>query len=188
MTLAELLDLLARTLDAHDIPYMLTGSLASSFHGVPRATQDIDVVVDATAGALLEAGEALRDAGLYVSDEAIGEAVASGGIFNAVDPGSGWKVDFVMRKDRPFSRSEFESRRSIDFMGVHIGIARAEDMVVAKLEWAKLGDSERQIRDVAELLRVQGRALDQERIERWVGELGLSEEWERARRLAERGG
>lgn len=56
-------------------------------------------------------------------------------------------------------------------------------MVVAKLEWAKLSDSERQLRDVAEILDVQGDVLDVEHIERWVDELGLGKQWGMARNL-----
>jgi hypothetical protein len=49
--------------------------------------------------------------------------------------------------------------------------------VIAKLEWAKLGGSERQLRDVVGVLMVQGAALDRAYIERWVTELDLSDQW-----------
>ena len=57
-------------------------------------------------------------------------------------------------------------------------------MVVAKLEWAKLSDSERQLRDVAEIVNVQGGALDTDHVQRWVDELELAEQWAVARDLA----
>ena len=106
---------------------MLTGSLAGSYHGAPRSTQDIDLVVEASVAALLEVATKLRTHGLCVSDDAIREAHAARGMFNAVDPDSGWKVDFIVRKDRPFSRAEFESRREIEFLGLELSIASAED-------------------------------------------------------------
>lgn len=143
----------------------------------------MDLVIEADVSALGRLSERLREAGLYVSDEAIREAVASRGIFNAIDPDSGWKVDFILRKDRRFSREEFEARQTITFVGLDLSIARAEDMVVAKLEWAKLSDSERQLRDVAEILNVQAQLLDIEHIERWVDELGLGAQWGMARDL-----
>jgi len=164
---------------------MLTGSLAASYHGAPRSTQDIDLVVDASVASLLDAATELRVAGLYLSDDAIREAHASRGMFNAIDPGSGWKVDFIVRKDRPCSRAEFESRRDIEFLGLDLSIASAEDLIVAKLEWARLGNSERQLRDVAEIVAVQGDALDVERIEEWTVTLDLETEWALACELAD---
>jgi len=164
---------------------MLTGSLASSYHGAPRATQDVDLVVEAEAPALILLAARLRAEGLYVSDDAIQEAVACRGLFNAIDSVSGWKIDFILRKDRDFSREEFKARETIPYVGLDLSITRAEDMVVAKLEWAKLSNSERQVRDVTEILSIQGSALDLDHIERWVEELGLAEQWAAARDLAQ---
>ena len=118
-------------------------------------------------------------AGHWRSDDAIREAVSTRGLFNAIDPETGWKIDFILRKDRPFSFLEFERRREIQFLGLSLSVARAEDVVVAKLEWAKLGDSERQIRDVAEIVAVQGDALDIIQIERWAEELGVRSQWQK---------
>jgi hypothetical protein len=162
---------------------MLTGSLAASYHGAPRATQDIDVVVDAPRYALLDLAARLEEAGYYVSRVAIEEALEAGGMFNAVDSESGWKVDFILRKDRPFSRSEFDARTAITFAGLELSVARAEDVIVAKLEWSRLGDSQRQLRDVAEILAVQGSELDIAQIERWAAELGILEEWKSAKAI-----
>lgn len=184
MTLRDILALVATSLDACGVPYMVTGSLAGSYHGVPRATRDVDVVVGPDADALLDLGRALRNEGLYVSDDAIAEAVEHEGMFNAIDPDTGWKVDFIVRKSRPFSRSEFEARREAELLGLRVSVASPEDVIVAKLEWATMADSQRQLRDVAEILRVQGGALDLERVERWVAELGLGEPWAQARTLA----
>lgn len=184
MSLQSLLELVVTALDHARVPYMLTGSLAGSYHGAPRATQDVDLVVHAPFEALLTLADELKSNGLYVSEEAIAEAVATRGMFNAVDPESGWKVDFIVRKDRPFSVSEFESRVAIDFGGLRLFIVRAEDVVVAKLEWAKLAQADRQLHDVADVLRVQRSTLDLTEVEKWVVELGLEGEWERARELA----
>lgn len=185
MSLRDLLELVTSKLRESDIPYMLTGSLAGSFHGAPRATQDIDLVIEAPLQDLLELAASLRDAGLYVSDGAIREAHQASGMFNAIDASTGWKIDFIIRKDRSFSEAEFRARQEIELWGMQTSIASAEDMVVAKLERGELGDSERQLRDVAEILRVQGETLDRDRIQRWVEELGLESAWVKARSLAD---
>lgn len=183
MSLESLLALLAGVLREAEVPYMLTGSLAASYHGAPRATQDIDLVVDATTDELVKVAATLRESDLYVSDDAIREAVSSQGMFNAIDPGSGWKIDFIVRKDRPFSIREFDNRSEIQFLGLSLSIAQAEDVILAKLEWAKLGDSERQLRDAAEIAAVQGPALDTIRVERWAEELGVWPQWLRVLEL-----
>jgi hypothetical protein len=183
LTLEALLTLISGVLVELRIPYMLTGSLAAAYHGAPRATQDIDLVVDASVDSLLAAAKALRDAGLYVSDDAIREAASAAGMFNAIDPTSGWKVDFIVKKRRPFSVDEFNRRRDIEFMGLTLSIAQAEDVILAKLEWAKLADSERQLRDIAEMLGVQGSAVDRARIERWANDLKVAEQWQKAQDL-----
>ena len=183
MRVEALLRLLVENLHEVGIRYMVTGSLASSYHGTPRSTRDIDVVFDADDVLLRKLAQRLRDAGLYVSDTAIIEAVEARGFFNAVDGASGWKIDFILLKDRPFSQQEFRERESADYVGLSLSLVRAEDIVVAKLEWAQLGESERQLRDVAGILAVQGDRLDRHRVEHWVAELGLEEQWEEALRV-----
>jgi hypothetical protein len=77
------------------------------------------------------------------------EAWADESQFNAIDRDAGWKIDLIMRRSRPFSLAEFERRLPITFDGVDLFVASAEDVVIAKLEWAKVGESRRQIEDAA---------------------------------------
>ena len=98
---------------------------------------------------------------------------------NVIDLATGWKADFIIRKDRPFSREEFGRRQKVEMFGTAVFVATAEDTVVAKLEWARLGQSERQLRDVAAVVEVSGDGLDFEYVEKWVVELGLEDEWGR---------
>src|SRR4051812_15030935 len=104
--------------------------------------------------------------------------------FNAIDPVSGWKIDFIIRRRRPFSVEEFARRQPIVLDGTTVNVASAEDVIIAKLEWAKLSESARQIDDVVGILRTTGSEVDHEYVERWVGELGLAAEWNAALRAA----
>lgn len=160
---------------------MLTGSLASAYYATPRATQDIDLVIDAGAETLDRAVTGLSEAGYYVDRGAALEALESHGQFNAIDASGGWKVDLIIRKDRAFSRTEFERRETASLLGVQVSLASLEDVLIAKLEWSKLGDSELQRRDVVQLLERAGSRLDLPYVERWVAALDLSREWEHAR-------
>lgn len=178
MKVESVLRLAVEVLEKLEIPYMVTGSLASAFYGEPRSTQDLDIVVRAEEGQLQEAGERLRKAGLYCDPGAITEAVSVSGMFNAIDPATGWKIDFIVLKPTAFHRTAFEGRSRSELGGVRLHLIRAEDIVVAKLHWAKLGGSDRQLRDVLGVLMVQGTALDRDEVERWVEELGLRPQWE----------
>ena len=79
---------------------------------------------------------------------------------------------------------EFSRRRSAPVMGVQLFIAAPEDLIIAKLEWAKMGASLRQIEDVTGILKVRGEELDLAYLKNWINQLGLSDQWYAARKLA----
>ena len=170
-------------LAAAGVPYMLTGSFASSLHGTPRVTHDIDVVIAPVLGTLKVLLKQFPEDQYYVSEDAALRAYGEEGMFNIVDFATGWKIDFIMRKSRPFSTEEFDRRREEELDGVTIFVASAEDIVVAKLEWAKLSESDRQLRDAAGILSSRTNELDLDYVERWAKELDLIPQWQRVREL-----
>ncbi len=174
----------AALLEAAEVPYMLTGSFASGYHGAPRASQDIDIVIAPTRASLDALLSLLPEDRYYVSRDAAVDAYRRQSLFNVVDFSSGWKVDLICRKGRPFSMTEFDRRSLRDFVGRRVFLASPEDVLLAKLEWAKLAESERQIEDAAGILRVQADGLDRAYVAKWVAELGLGREWERVLTLA----
>ncbi len=177
MTARDLLRRILGKLEDAGIASMLTGSFASSYHGIPRATQDIDLVITATAEQVSRLVRALPPADYYVDEQAALDAHHHQTQFNIIDLATGWKIDLIVRKDRPFSRTEFERRIRTEVEGVSLHVATAEDIVLAKLEWARMSGSSRQLEDVIGLLRVRG-PLDQAYLARWVGRLGVDAEWE----------
>ena len=172
-----LLRRVAAVLTAAEVPFMLTGSVAAAYHGAPRATLDIDLVIAASATQLQRIVAECLDAGLYTSEAAAVETLRSGGMFNVIDPASGWKVDLIHRKDRAFSREEFGRRVETVLEELPLAVATLEDVILSKLEWAHLGGSRRQLEDVATLIRVRRGELDSAYLLRWVAELGVVEEW-----------
>jgi hypothetical protein len=181
VTLEDLAARLIAELKAADIPMMLTGSVASSYHGRPRMTRDLDIVIDADAAHLDTLLPRLAALHFYVDADAAREALASRSQFNVIDPESGWKADLIIRKDRPFSREEFARREEADLPFGSVAVARPEDLILAKLEWALAGQSERQLDDVEGIVAVSGDRLDLAYLDRWATELGVSEPWERIR-------
>jgi hypothetical protein len=165
------------------IPHMVVGSFASMIHGEPRTTQDLDIVIDPTADQLEQLLRALPTERYYVDPDVARDARKRRSMFNVIDITTGWKLDLIIRKPRPFSVEELHRRIKATIRGVPVEAATAEDTIVAKLEWSKAGSSDRQLEDVAGILRVRGPQLDLPYIERWVDELELREQWDRARRL-----
>lgn len=184
MSAADLLATIVAALDAAGVPHMLAGSMASSFHGEPRSTQDIDLVIDPDDASLRQFAESLDRSRFYVGDAAV--AMQHRDQFNVIDLETGWKVDLIIRKNRPFSRTEFDRRRPVELLGVSTHLATAEDTILAKLEWARAGGSERQLSDAVAMLRVGRGELDTASLQRWAGELGVADLLDQARRSAER--
>lgn len=185
MTLGDLVARMADRLERAGIPYMVTGSLASSFHGEPRTTRDVDLVIDPTPQALTAFVGRLPASEFYVDADAARVALQERSQFNIVEVETGWKVDFLVRKDRPFSVEEFGRRMPAELLGHRAFIATAEDTIIAKLEWARAGESERQMRDVASILAVSGESLDFSYLERWTRQLGLTTVWEQVQSSAQ---
>ena len=177
-------DFLARLtakLAAAGIPHMVVGSFASSFHGVPRSSQDLDLVIDPDAASLQRFLATLPAQEYYADADAALDALRRRGQFNVIDMATAWKADLIVRKARPFSVEEMRRPIEGDLLGARVRIASAEDTLISKMEWAKLGGgSELQLRDASGILDLYGRdKLNVAYVERWVRELGLEEYWRR---------
>lgn len=181
VTISDFLTRIVAILEDAGVPYMITGSLAAAFHASPRATQDVDIIVDPSLEELDAVVAGLLAEGFYVSEDAARSAYRTRGQFNAIDSDRGWKVDLILRKERPFSVTEFARRRKASLLGIDVSIATVEDLILAKLEWMSLSGSELQRRDVEHLLEEAGDSLDLAYVESWVEELGLRGAWDELR-------
>lgn len=184
MTVDDFFNRLIAALEKAEVPYMVTGSYASSAHGTPRATNDIDIVIAPSAGQLKALLRELPNDRYYADTEDAFDALARQSQFNVIDFATAWKADLIVRKDREFSEVEFRRRRHHAIGGTTVHLATPEDVLIAKLEWSKLGGSERQIEDAAGIIQRQGAALDRPYVGHWVRQLGLEQQWERAETLA----
>jgi hypothetical protein len=184
MSIPEVFRRLKSALDLAGIAYMLSGSFASAYYGAPRSTQDIDLVIEATPAQLRAFIDGLSIDRYYADLDAALEAHRRQSLFNVIDLATGWKIDLIIRKSRAFSEQEFGRRRLVDLQGTPIFVASAEDVIIAKLEWSRLAQSQRQIEDVAAILSVRRELLDHSYLEKWIAELGLEQEWKNAQRAA----
>ncbi len=179
MSIGALLRALGGLFDAASIPYMVVGSVASTVYGEPRTTFGLDIVIAPSATSLDTLLASIPER-FYVDADTARDAFQRSSMFNVIDQDTGWKADLIIRKVRPFSIEEFARRRPGIVDGIDAYVASPEDTVISKLEWAKLGASERQIDDVRRLLAMQP-TLDLVYIEHWVGELDLAAQWAEAR-------
>jgi hypothetical protein len=174
----KILRKVSELLERANIPFMIAGSFASSVHGKPRTTQDLDVVVEVDRERVEAFVRSLPKDEWYADADAAVDAALRRSMFNLIDLATGWKIDLVVRKERAFSREEFARRTTMDALGVSVPVATAEDTIIAKLEWSKAsGGSERQRRDIQGIVEVKGAELDRGYLTRWIAELGLDEEW-----------
>jgi len=169
----------ARVLEELGVPYLLGGSLASSLHGIPRSTQDADLVASLAAHHVAPLVSRLRES-FYVDDERARDAVRRRGSFNVIHLGTMTKVDIFVLKDRPFAHEEMARRQLISLPegeGASLFVATAEDTILQKLAWSLLGGgvSERQWSDVLGVLKVRRGTLDLVYLRHWAAEVGVEE-------------
>ncbi len=175
----DILKTVTQRLEKAKIPYMITGSIALNFYAMPRMTRDIDIVIELQQGhtkILLD----LFQEDFYVDEETIKEALKNESLFNIIHQQSVFKIDFIIRKNSPYRELEFQRRQSITLGNARIWIVSAEDLILAKLYWARDSFSEMQLQDVKALLESAG-SLDIDYIKKWVNNLELKEIYEKVK-------
>lgn len=187
MSQQGLLKRVVETLDEQAIPYMVSGSIVSSLQGEPRATHDVDLVIDITPSSAHRLARALDDPKLYLDEDAAVSAIARCKMFNLIDASSGDKIDFWPLTDSPFDRSRFSRRITANVFGLQLMVSTPEDTILKKLEWARqCGGSEKQFIDALRVYEVQAGTLDEDYMRRWALELGIADLLDQVFEQAER--
>jgi hypothetical protein len=189
----EILDVLQRVISKLEelrIPYMVSGSAASSFHAFVRTTQDGDLVV-ALGRDQVEKFAAAFAPEFYLDRASIRLALQTGGSFNLIHLESSLKIDFFPLRNRVFSQQEFSRRQPRLLLKESIApvyVATAEDTILSKLEWFRAGGevSENQWKDVAGILKVQAGSLNLAYLKQWAHELHVEDLLEKAIKESER--
>ena len=174
--LAPVLGVLAQL----DVRHFVGGSVASSAHGIARASLDVDVVAELEPVHVSRLVAALHHA-YFVDDSRVRAAIATKRSFNLIHLASMFKVDVFVSRGRPFDASAFARVRHERFgqqpEDPGIPLASAEDVLLAKLEWFRRGGetSERQWEDVKGLVRVGAGVLDVVYLRQWAALIGVSD-------------
>jgi len=182
--LLEALGPVLDVLEALGVRHYVGGSLASSAHGIPRASIDADILAELQPGDVARFVTALGDR-YYIPDDRVSDAVDRRASFNLIHLASMLKIDVFVAKDRAFDRRALGRARPEPLeseAGRRVPLASAEDIVLAKLEWYRKGGevSERQWGDVIGVLRTGGAKLDLPYLRELAPDLGVSDLLERA--------
>lgn len=179
----DIIALLVGLFDKYQINYILTGSFAGSFWGHPRATHDIDFVVEIESADKKKISSLLKDLGdQFSSDPLQAEtAVDQHGQFNIFYPDNLLKIDFWVAKDTKFEKNKFKRKVYTKVFGKKVAFVSAEDLILTKLTWCKEVYSERHFRDCVGILEMQKGKLDEKYLQTTAKKLEVTKLLEEAR-------
>lgn len=183
LDITSFLKLILEALKASKIEYLIGGAIAEWAWGEPRATQDLDIVIDLPVKSVGRFSKELEKRGMLVPADIILDTMLEDRAdipLNAIHMHSGLKADlYLMRDGDELRKSAFQRRLLVDY-GSPIGevyVHSPEDLILYKLMYLGLSGQPKHARDIAAILKAKQDQLDYEYIERWVDRLGSSSVW-----------
>lgn len=183
LDITAFLKLVLESLEAAGVDYLIGGAIAEWAWGEPRATQDLDVVINLPVDAIVKFSKELKKRDMLLPSDIILDAMVEERAdipLNAIHMYSGLKADlYLMREGDVLRQSAFQRRMLVDY-GSPIGsvyVHSPEDLILYKLLYLGLSGQPKHARDIAAILRARAGQLDHAYIERWVGQLGLNSVW-----------
>lgn len=167
---------IAQILKQYKIPYLLTGSFAVSYYGIPRATHDIDFVIEIHQKNLEKLKIVLKKLSKdYLAEQLEIENPPDRSFqFNVYHPETGLKIDFWLVKKDEFEENKFKRKKEIFIARQKISLISAEDLILTKLLWCKDIKSERHLKDCQGILKIQEDKLDFKYLQNWVKKLEVT--------------
>ena len=173
-----------RRLDTLEVPYMITGSVASTIYGDPRLTNDVDVVIELPRALCTRFEQVFPLEEFYcppLEVLLVEIARAQRGHFNLIHHATGFKADIYPVGHDQLARWGLAHARSMVIEGSPVSIAPPEYVIIRKLQFFSEGGSEKHLRDVAGMLASSDATIDSALVEEHVNRLGLTNAWERAK-------
>lgn len=165
----DLLRNVCNQLDEHKIKYMVSGSIAMNIYTIPRLTRNIDIVIELSEHKVDEFIKLFPNS--YYEINTIKDEIKRKGIFNIIDHETGFKIDFIIRKETDYFYEAFQRRRRIKEFDTELWVIDINDLIIAKIIWIQDYQSERQILDINNLLL--NPETDINYIKHWCKKLGL---------------
>jgi hypothetical protein len=177
------LKLILETLEVSGVEYMIGGAIAEWAWGEPRATQDLDIVINLPIKSIGRFSKELEKRKMLVPADIILDTMMEDRAdipLNAIHMYSGLKADlYLMRDGDKLRQSAFERRVKVDY-GPPVGkvyVHSPEDLILYKLMYLSLSGQPKHARDIAAILRAKKNQLDLRYIEEWVNRLGFGSVW-----------
>jgi hypothetical protein len=181
--IAGFLKLVIEALNAAGVEYLIGGAIAEWAWGEPRATQDLDLVVNIPIKSVNKLSKELEKRDMLIPAEIILDNILEDRAdipINAIHMYSGLKADlYPVREGDELRQSAFQRRQQVDY-GPPIGkvyIHSPEDLILYKLIYFGLSQQSKHSRDIAAILKSKKDGLDLAYIEGWVTRLGLGAVW-----------
>lgn len=173
----DLMFLMAAVFQRLEIAYAVTGSVASTFYGEMRTTNDVDIVADIPPSKVAAFVASFDEDDFYLSVDAVQEAIKLRSQFNIIHPSSGLKVDVIIPADSVQDRTQLQRARRIQVGDQTALFASPEDVILKKLWFYDLGGSEKHLRDIAGMLTAHLDPIDRDYVSQWAAKLKLDEIW-----------
>lgn len=179
----EFVRLVIEALEAAGVGYLVGGAVAAWAWGEPRATMDLDLVVDIPLESVNKLSNELEKRDMLVPAEIFLESILehrSDIPINAIHMHSGFKADlYPVRPGDELRQSAFQRRKRID-LGPKIGeiyLHSPEDLIIYKLWYYSLSQQTKHLRDITSIVHALGDELDYQYLEHWVDRKGLNTLW-----------
>jgi hypothetical protein len=166
----ELVKRVCKSLEDNQFLYMISGSIALNFYAIPRMTRDIDIVIELPITRVVDFVDLFPDS--YMNVITIEGEVKGKGMFNIIDHRTGFKLDFILRKESDYYRIAFQRRKKISALETELWIISLEDLIIAKIIWIQDYQSSQQLDDLKNLLLKPEKDLNY--IRYWCQELKLN--------------
>ncbi len=173
MTEEQLLVDCLQRLERTGIAYMLVGSMAGNYWGVPRSTHDIDFVIEYDEAQVKSIVSAFQD-DFFIQEFSVESGLRPPHQFNALDNRSALKVDFFRVAGDEYEFERFRRRRRITLFEQPAWIAAPEDVLLHKLRWHQISPTDRQLTDARGIFLVSGDELDRNYLTHWAKKIDVS--------------
>lgn len=183
--LMQLVEKVTDALDREGVEYAITGSIASSIHGEPWTSMDVDLVVTMSPADAVRVAKRLSGP-IYADAEMLRDAAARHSMANLFDPATGYKVDLSALAPTPYHAELMRRRVRMTHPAEHVSfwIVSPEDIILMKLVWRIDSRSTKQWSNALGVAKVQGNRLDWAYLHRWANELGVTDDLEHLKREA----
>lgn len=176
---SDLLHHIVDVLERLRVEYAAVGSIASSYYGEPRFTNDVDILANIRRDQVAVFVAAFSPDDYYVSENAVREAIQTHGQFNIIHPESGLKADIIIPDESAFDhvRLSRRLRGHVAEANFDAYFASPEDVILKKMEYYREGGSDKHLRDITGMLKIRGDQIDRVYINEWAQRVGVTDIW-----------